>query len=608
MMIISVIGSSQPACAIEQQEEAAKQYDVIVVGSDPEGVTAATTAASYGQEVLLIDTRAYAGGLYTSGMLSMLDLNYKDASNLTYVNEGAFQKFYDAVGVAASFDIDQAQAYFHDTLAAEGVDTVWEAQNIRPVMEATSIQGITYQKEGKTYTVEGSVVIDAVPDAPIARASGASYYLGREDIGSDTYAAATLVFGVEGVDWERVRNYLDYDGSIYTGSTDNAAWGYAELLDYKPVTSERFQLRALNLSKQTDGEVIINAFQIFDVDALDRVNQYEAYEMALEELAHIISYLRAHAEGFEEARLGRVAEELYLREGVRIVGLQTLRAEDAFNNTNFSDKIAYGSYPMDLQSTKVDEGGGTILTGRNLYTIPMGVMLPAGVDGLLVVGRSASYDSIVHSSARTVPVGMAVAEAAGVLATYANWSGQPPRFIYEQPFLVKMVQEMLRIRGVALDTPLPTLHPEHTHWSYPAIQGLRNQALLSKERAYQNDYACDVPATRETLESMIRLIAVNTELPIQPLTLPTEQAITREEAVMLISQALGGVDRTLEELLYEGVFTLETVTRLYKEPTFVNGHLYLMVHDAAAYLRETYEMPIAETSDLIHNDSLISKP
>jgi hypothetical protein len=44
--------------------------------------------------------------------------------------------------------------------------------------------------------------------------------------------------------------------------------------------------------------------------------------------------------------------------------------------------------------------------------------VPRGVEGLWVVGRSAGYDPLAQSSARVVPFGMAMGEAAGVAAAW----------------------------------------------------------------------------------------------------------------------------------------------------------------------------------------------
>ena len=55
-------------------ETVATDYDVIVVGSDPEGIAAALSAARNGMKTLLLSKDATPGGLYTLGALNFIDI------------------------------------------------------------------------------------------------------------------------------------------------------------------------------------------------------------------------------------------------------------------------------------------------------------------------------------------------------------------------------------------------------------------------------------------------------------------------------------------------------------------------------------------------------
>ena len=84
-------------------------YDVIVIGGEPEGVTAAVSAARNGMKTLLVEDDAALGGLMTLGRLNFIDMCHgRDGTLLT---QGIFEEFYDAVGGTA-FDVEQAKAVF----------------------------------------------------------------------------------------------------------------------------------------------------------------------------------------------------------------------------------------------------------------------------------------------------------------------------------------------------------------------------------------------------------------------------------------------------------------------------------------------------------------
>lgn len=63
-----------PGTALALDSE--KNYDLIVVGSDPEGIAAAVSGARNGLKTLLVDTRPEVGGLMTRGWLNTIDMNY----------------------------------------------------------------------------------------------------------------------------------------------------------------------------------------------------------------------------------------------------------------------------------------------------------------------------------------------------------------------------------------------------------------------------------------------------------------------------------------------------------------------------------------------------
>lgn len=231
-LILLGIGYKSPlfnGVIIQAEEVDLGSYDVIVCGAEPEGIAAAVSASRNGLKTLLIDEREIPGGLYTCGMLAMIDLNYDGGTEkLPIVNQGLFAEMYQSIGHGGAIDCQQTEAYFTKLLERSGVDTLYQVKDITPNVEGGTIKG-------------------------------------------------------------------------------------------------------LNMARQLDGSIIINAFQIFDVDSLRKESKQQAYEKAKLEIPYIIQYLRKQAPGFEKAVLGQIAEQLYVREGVRIVGEETLTAEDCFS-------------------------------------------------------------------------------------------------------------------------------------------------------------------------------------------------------------------------------------------------------------------------------------
>ena len=565
-------------------------YDVVVIGSDPEGISAAISSSRNHSRVLLIDTRRDIGGLYTSGMLSMLDMNYSASNTFATVNEGLFKEFYTHVADLGNIDIPKTKNYFTELLKREKVTTLLKATHITPIKQNNKVVGLSYIKEGSVFYVKGKVFIDASTDAKFARSSGVPYKVGREELGmKNEYAAATLVFSVKGANWDKIKKHLNADRCAYTGANAKVAWGYPNMLNYTSA-SRAFQLRSLNLSLQDDGSVVINAFQIFNTNSLDENNIQQNYEAAIKELPAILKFLNENAIGFENAILHRYAAELYIREGVRIVGEYTLTGEDLFNNVDFKNKIAYGSYPMDLQATKKDQCGGTILTARNLYTLPITIMVPKLVDNLLIVGRCASYDPIAHSSARTVPVGMALGQAAGVLASYSIDHALSVRTCSLSNSHVKNIQDNLIKSGVTLDTPLHSLHPERSSWAYPYIVSLRKKALLSMEYQFKNDYRCKEIATFETISRILTLVRANSNIQLPPVSIENEisNTLNSSEVITIFNTLLNTHYKSLSDIYHANIIDYNTFIRIYKKDILLNEDIYALMHGLIHYVAPFY--------------------
>jgi hypothetical protein len=112
--------------------------------------------------------------------------------------------------------------------------------------------------------------------------------------------------------------------------------------------------------------------------------------------------------------------------------------------------------------------------------------VPLRVDGLLVAGRSASYDSIPHGSARVVPIGMVAGEACGTAAAYAVEHDMSFRRMAADREAVGRLQEQLKKQGAYLVEYTPPRMAVMDHWAYTGVAVMRELGLT--EGGYGNDY------------------------------------------------------------------------------------------------------------------------
>lgn len=474
-------------------------YDVIVVGGDPEGISAAVTAARNGQKTLLVEDDSALGGLMTLGELNFIDMcNGRDGTLLT---RGTFEEFYNAVGGTA-FDIPTAKDVFLQMVNnEENLTLMLDTKVTKPMMQEQTITGVVLEQKGKTIKCKADSVIDATVDGDIAAAAGAAYtYLGEDYGHRENVTGVTLVFELSGVDWQAVCGYLNGDDNPNTGATNKAAWGYhAESNAYVPQDGET-RLRGLNIALQDNGNVLVNGFIIFGVDPLDAASKEAGIERGKAELEHIVPYLRENFVGFADAVLVDTAEQLYVRESRHIAGEYQLTLDDVLENRWFDDTVAIGSYPVDVPPN-AQQLRGIILGNPDRYGVPFRCLVPRNIDGLLIVGRSASYTSLAAGSARVIPLGMAEGDAAGVAAAYAKEHGQSFREISQDSAAIAAIQQTLKAQGAYLESWEPVQEAVEQHWAYEGVKTLRSLGLVYGE--YQNDYRLDEPITQEELMEMV---------------------------------------------------------------------------------------------------------
>ncbi|WP_034630074.1 FAD-dependent oxidoreductase, partial [Desulfotruncus alcoholivorax] len=560
-------------------------YDLVVVGSDPEGIAAAVSAARNGLSVLLVDKRPILGGLMTMSWLNSIDMNYGPGGEI--LNKGIFAEFYKNVK-GDSFDVQNAIRVFNNLVAREkNLRVLLNVRSIKPVMAASGgpeVIGVSLAGGGVDKVVKAGGVIDATQDGDIAALAGVPYSVGREDTGSSAgNMAATLVFKLSHVsllDWLKIRYYLYRDGNKNTGANMRSAWGFNEITShYKPL-SGRIKLRGLNLGRQDDNSVLVNALLIFGVDPLNDNSRLQARAAAEKELPSIVAFINQHVPGLAHASLAGAAPELYVRESRHIYGEYRLTLDDVLENRDFKDRIAFGSYPVDIQPTGPTVPG--VVIGKPVqYAIPFRCLVPQKVDGLLVVGRSASYDSLAHGSARTVPVGMAEGQAAGAAAALARENNLSFRELAGRRDLMLELQSRLNKQGMVLH-PFKIENKIAGHWAYPGLKFMRGLGLAAG--GYNNDYKLDQPIEQQRFINILSRAVEQTGAKVKnhPHLFTEPNVFNLNDACYMLSGYLG-LNRTKEESFRyfndRGFFDREPQWKAYIDVNkpLSNGAAYMLV-------------------------------
>jgi hypothetical protein len=153
-----------------------------------------------------------------------------------------------------------------------------------------------------------------------------------------------------------------------------------------------------------------------------------------------VEALRRYVPGFGQARLRTFGMTLGTRDSRKIEGRYNLTGQDVRNEARFEDSI--GIFPE-----FIDGYGALVLptTGR-YFQVPYGILVPRGVENLLVAGRCVAGDKVSHAAVRSQMCCTVTGQGAGVAAAVSLKDGVGTGRVD-----VAYVQSALRAQGVRLD-------------------------------------------------------------------------------------------------------------------------------------------------------------
>ena len=399
-------------------------YSIVVYGGEPEGVMAAVAAARENKNtpILIIMKREKPGGLMTYGGLNYLDLNYDSKGEI--INQGLFSEWYSKMGKNIGFSIEKATTVFSEMLNNErNLTIINECDLIDVNSEKDCINSLKIKYKGNIRKIKADKFIDASQDADLAIEAGVNYFNGGADRGLPEHQmAVTLVLHMDNINWENLKKEAQRDKFGITHINENHAWGFAKIGKIYQPQKKNIKLRGLNIVRFNKSEVYINGMLIFGVNPTNEKSLEQAYNSGKKEAHSVLKFLRNNVQGFINAKLMELPEELYVRESRHIISEHQLSTSDQFANKIFWDTIALGAYPLDYQAS-VPEYNGFVLFNPNMYGIPLRSLIPDDFTNLLVVGRSGGYSSLAAASSRVLPTGMATGEAAGKTAVIAEKNG-----------------------------------------------------------------------------------------------------------------------------------------------------------------------------------------
>ncbi len=434
-----------------------EQVDVLVVGSGASGTAAGIQAARMGVKTLVLEETPWIGGMLTSAGVSCVDGNNR-------LRSGIFGEFADSLvarygsnealksGWVSNINFDPHIGQEILTNMTESCGDLLDVRREAVVLDVRPEEGdweVTYRdRNGRKSRVIADVLIDATELGDIAKACGADYRIGMEasqetgesiapDQANDVIQDLTYVAFLKdyGPDADMTIEMPEgYDPAPFYNSCQNP-------MNVENVTGQTIWSPEMMISygKTPEGRYMIN-WPIYGNDYY--VNIIEMSRKERDEALQKAKHFTLCFVYFIQTQLGMknlgLADDVfptedklpfipYHRESRRIEGEAFFTMDAAADPYSYKEPlyrtgVAVGDYPVDHHHFRHPDWKS--LPDLEFYpvpsfNVPLGSMIPKGVDDLIVAEKSISVSNLMNGATRLQPVVMQLGQAAGALAALA---------------------------------------------------------------------------------------------------------------------------------------------------------------------------------------------
>ncbi|RBY78203.1 FAD-dependent oxidoreductase [Geodermatophilus sp. TF02-6] len=404
------------------------EFDVVVIGGGPAGITAAAAAARAGRSTILLERYGFLGGAGTMGGLSTFcGLHAKVHGEHRQVIHGLADELLERLAkldglnephltindgiLAQAFDISCYKLAADELVTASGARLLFHAVAVGVVMadsatdDRATIEAVLIESKSGRAAVRGRVFVDASGDADVAAWAGVPF----EKAPHLLYPS--LMFRINGVDvaaagpapWRTVERLM----------TEAEAAGTHTFPRKKPIVRPQrnpLEWRAnLTQLSNPDGSAVDGT----DVDQLTH-GELQGRRQAFD----AFDFIKHRTPGFGDSYIVDIAPQVGIRETRRVHGEYRLTEDDVLDCADFDDAIGVNGWPVEAHVA------GTVefrwqRRPRGYNQLPYGMLVPQRVDNLFVAGRCASMTQGGQSSARVTGPCFAMGEAVGQAADLA---------------------------------------------------------------------------------------------------------------------------------------------------------------------------------------------
>ncbi|VTU38307.1 putative FAD-binding dehydrogenase [Variovorax sp. PBL-H6] len=425
-----------------------EDYEVVVAGGGTAGAIAAIASARNGARTLLVERGGFLGGHIASQLLEH-SAGWFDARGERIV-AGLPQDLVDrlvAAGASPGHVRDDTgytlsrvpvnHELFKSVVTAmcheAGVDLLMFSPVVQVLREGERVSGVIVENKSGRTAYAAKAVVDCTGDADVAERAGCAFL--SQQTGAAETQPVSLLFKLGGIDHAALLDHVAAHPSEFKLGVPAAALrgeDHVNLWGFGPQLARAHADGLVSLARNElhysgwvrTGEAVINVTRCA-VDATRADEMGRAEVVLRRQVQEFAEFFRRYIPGAAHSFLSASASCVGVRESRRIQGRSVLADDDVRRGRRCADAVLRGGFPIDSHDPK----GASLDAAEHVdggYDIPLGALLPAGIDGLLVAGRCISAERRALASARITGTCMAMGQAAGTAAALAAREGQAP--------------------------------------------------------------------------------------------------------------------------------------------------------------------------------------
>lgn len=543
--------------------------DVLVVGASASGIAAGIQSARMGAQTIIAEPSTWLGGMITAAGVCAFDGNHNLPSGIFGEFRSALYKLYGGPNKVSTgwvsntlFEPHVGDSIFKSMAATtKNLSVKYQLQFIKTIVENGVIKGAEFKQAqtGKIIRIYAKQVIDATELGDVLANAGVAYDLGMESneitkenvhkgpsnniVQDITYVAILKDYGV-GKDCTIVRP-PNYDPAEFDGACTDY---YNNKTRQKPTVDAQ---KMLNYGKLPNNKYMINwpgygndmYLNVVEMSETDRnIELLKAKEQTLR-----FVYFIQHQLGFKH--LGFADDEYptadrfpiipYHRESRRVRGLVRMDIHHIakpfqLENPLYRTGVAVGDYPIDHHHKKNPEAPQHLdFYGVPSFNIPLGALIPANTNGLIVAEKSISVSNVVNGTTRLQAIALLIGQAAGTLAATSAKENTTAAKVS-----VRKVQDALLASNAYI---MPYFDVPVSHPHFEAVQKIGATGIL-KGQGVPTGWANRTYFHPDSLVNSVEL--VKDMAPYYPMQTAQQKKLTLSEAVDFIMKMAVATNRT----------------------------------------------------------------